>query len=99
MVKKLTKMQRAAKGHPCTLRIPNVCRPDPENSTSVLCHAPFPDRAGMRDHDEWAAIGCFWCHEAVDGRSPMAMNFDSYWLRGIRITQQYFVQQGLIVLS
>jgi hypothetical protein len=93
---KLTAMQKAAKGRPCTLRIPNVHRLDPENSTSVLCHAPFTGRSGMRDKDWWAAIGCFKCHEYVDYRDKCGFNNQADWMQGIHETQQYFMDIGLL---
>ena len=104
MVKPLTKMQRAARGEACTLRVPLIHVPDPENSTSVLCHAPFPDRGGMRDRDWFAAIGCSRCHDWIDGRDGgdggewKRVEAAEAWLQGIRETQQIFINKGLIVV-
>lgn len=103
-MKKLSKMQRAARGQPCMIRVPNgIHLPDPENATSVLCHAPFPDRGGMRDNDLYAAIGCNRCHDFMDGRlgrnPPDSMYAATLWLAGIRDTHTLFVKLGLIVLT
>ena len=99
-MKKLTAIQKSARGEECTLRIPGVCNGNPE--TVVLCHAPYPGRSGMRTHDWWAAYGCSSCHDAVDGRDRIAcasFDFRLFWHGAIHETQSKLQQKGLIWLG
>lgn len=102
MSKKLTKIQRFAKGQPCQLRIPGVCRTTPDNEDTCLCHAPHPNRGGMRTDDEWGCVGCMPCHDMMDHRvsakSWYAANDmpEAAWLRGIYEWQAMLKQAGLM---
>ena len=68
-MKKLTKIQRSAKGQECTLQIAGVCNYDSE--TTVLCHVGFKDGSAKRHRpgERNAVYGCSACHDAIDGRS------------------------------
>ena len=60
------KYREAAKGQPCTMRLP-CCNHNPE--TTVLAHE---NGAGMalKHSDHNAADMCFECHKAYDGVWP-----------------------------
>ena len=92
---KRNKIRQSAKGEVCALRIPGVCNGNTE--TTVLCHAPYPGRGGMRDHDWWAAYGCSDCHDWVDGRTVRDMGTSDYhWLHAIHETQMKLIAKGLM---
>ncbi len=67
------KYRDAAKGQPCTMRLPGICNNNPE--TTVLAHR---NGAGMAykasDHD--AAEMCSACHDAFDGRTRWPEGID-----------------------
>jgi len=67
-MKKLTKIQKSAKGEECTVMVEG-CNPGPENETVVFAHAPRHHRGGMRDNDTWGAYCCANCHDKLDGRA------------------------------
>ena len=97
-MKKLTAIQKSARGEECALRIPGVCNSNPE--TTVLCHAPYPGRSGMRSHDWWAAYGCSSCHAHIDGRAGDRVPFmEVVWLSAIHETQAKLLQKGFIWLG
>jgi hypothetical protein len=87
-MKKLTAIQKSARGEECALRIPGVCNGNPE--TTVLCHAPYPGRSGMRTHDWWAAYGCSSCHAVLDFYA--IPDCESIWLPAIHETQAKLLQ-------
>lgn len=92
------KLRRSAQGHPCTMRIPDVCNGDPE--TSVLAH-PCVANGGMawKASDEMGAIACSACHDCVDGRDhtwvPRSLLLEC-WIRGHQETLTYWRQMGLL---
>ena len=59
---------RLARGQPCTIRIPGVCAPSPENETTVPCHYRLAglSGAGFIPPPFMFAFGCFACHQYVD---------------------------------
>ena len=97
---KSSKFRKSARGQECTFRIPGVCNYNPE--TSVLCHAPHPDKGmGIKGPDTWAAFGCSDCHDWMDMRSNFRYMPDLkpkavYWLHAIRETQRRWIQMGLL---
>ena len=63
-------VRKAARGQSCTLRLPGVCRNRVD--TVVWCHSPYPEdgkAAGHKGHDMLGCMGCFECHDVLDGRS------------------------------
>lgn len=105
-MKPLTKIQKFAKGKACQLRIPGICRTTPENQDCVLCHAPHPNRGGMRKDDHWGAVGCVPCHDVVDRRNQKSYaygdctNTDAelahYWMPAVYEWQAMLIQEGLM---
>ena len=103
----MSKLRKSARGQTCTFRIPGVCNGDPE--TTVLCHAPHPEKGmGHKGPDWWAAYGCSSCHDEMDGRTrvwfpPDMPEFplletmqNALWCEAIRETQTRMVKAGLI---
>ena len=89
---KRNKIRQSARGEVCALRIPGVCNGD--TATTVLCHAPYPGRGGMRDHDWWAVFGCSSCHSHLDlGECD---NPAAIWLPAIHETQMKLIAKGLL---
>ena len=97
---KLTKIQKFAKGKACMLRIPGICKTTPNNEDTCLCHAPSPNRGGMRKDDWWGAVGCEACHDLVDGRYfPKDFIVGMYadiWLPAIHEWQEMLIEAGYI---
>ena len=91
----MSKIRKSARMEDCALRIPGVCNFDPE--TTVLCHAPYPNRGGMRNADHWAAYGCSNCHDYVDGRSTgVQKTCSDFWMPAIKETQEKLIKKGLM---
>ena len=96
----MSKIRKSAKGEACTLRIPGVCNGNPE--TVVLCHAPYPGRGGMRNHDWWAAYGCSDCHDYIDARTKHCRDIAwlnglaAFWMPAIHETQAKLKAKGLL---
>ena len=96
-------LRDSARGQPCTFRIPGVCNGNPE--TSVFCH----DRRGLlgkslRPDDTNGAIGCFACHNVMDGRAPkppgwMPEDEAYYWNRAKNETLRYWFTSGIVVVK
>ena len=104
-MKKLTPIQKYARGKPCSLRIPGVCRTTPENEDVVLAHAPYPGRGGTRLHDWWGAPACMHCHDAMDGRNSYPyyvasdIRADEIWMPAIHEWQEMLFKAGFIKLK
>lgn len=96
-------LRDSARGQPCTFRIPGVCNGNPE--TSVFCH----DRRGflgksMRPGDENGAIGCFDCHNVMDGRAPKPAGWQKedeayFWNRAKNETLRHWFTSGIVVVK
>lgn len=67
--RKTTPTRQAARGEPCTVRIPG-CWGGTE--TTVLAHYRLADTCGVatKPDDEQGAYACAYCHDVVDGRRP-----------------------------
>ena len=93
----MNKIRQSARDEDCTLRIFEVCNEDP--ATTVLCHAPFPNRGGMRKDDWWAAYGCSRCHDLIDGRELVILTKEqaaAIWMPAIKETQDKLKAKGLM---
>jgi hypothetical protein len=106
---KRSKLRESAHMETCTFRIPGVCNGNPE--TTVLCHAPHPDKGmGIKGPDSWAAYGCSDCHAEMDGRTMRYRRIyagdvsdntwglfkNDIWLEAIRETQRRMIAKGLL---
>lgn len=59
-------LREAARGEECTFNIVGVCSYDPLKS--MLCHLPDESNGmGTKSHDICAGVGCYECHQVVDG--------------------------------
>lgn len=66
------KYRQAAKGQPCTLRLP-CCNGDAR--TTVLAHRPGAGTA-LKSDDYDAVDACCACHDALDGRAKWPHGID-----------------------
>lgn len=62
-------IRKASAGQDCTLRIPGICRHDPEYT--VGAHLRIFNLAGMaqKPDDLFIVDACDRCHDALDGRA------------------------------
>lgn len=67
-------LREAARGRQCQIRIPGVCNHDPE--TSVLAHYRLGTGIGQKPPDVMAAIACSACHDAVDRRAHLELEYE-----------------------
>lgn len=67
-------LRAAARGMPCTLRVPGLCREIPDDPTVVWCHSNWEDHGkgkGLKAHDCFGCFGCLLCHNWLDrSRAP-----------------------------
>lgn len=72
----MSKLTDAARGQDCQIRVPGICRFNPE--TVVLCHYRMSglNGIGMKPLDVCGAYGCSDCHSAVDGRLKTGFSRD-----------------------
>ena len=94
-MKSLTKIQKFAQGKACQLRIPGVCRTTPDNEDTCLCHAPHPNRGGMRKDDHWGAVGCSKCHSLIDSGTAWRV----YWHDAIYEWQEMLKDNDLMTVE
>lgn len=83
------KLLALAKGAPCLIAVPGICRGN--RQTVVACHSNWLDHGkgvGLKAHDCFIAFGCQDCHDAIDGRTPRIPQADRryYWQRGFERT-------------
>ncbi len=92
-------LRKEAQGRLCQIRLPNYCSHDPE--TVVLCHLPGGGM-GKKRHDIHAALGCWRCHQVVDGREQTEYSADEIrlmFLEAVIRTQEIWLQEGLICVN
>ena len=98
---KQDKYTRSAKGQPCQLRIPGVCKPAPGNETTVLAHL---NGGGMayKHQNIHGAYGCEACHSWVDKdyvHSVYSRDTRDLWhLQGVIRTQVIMIEDGILKL-
>lgn len=94
------KLRKSAKGRECMVRIPNYCNGN--NDTTVLAHQNGGG-AGTKHSDLLAAFCCSGCHDVVDGRVRTKAftkdEIDLMLLEGVMRTQQWWLDNGLVVLA
>ena len=109
--KKITKLQKFARGQNCTLRLPS-CNHDPE--TVVLCHVKPRgfgsmgaklgsmgtelDSFGAKPSDYSAVHACSSCHDWLDGRAGRATRdqIESAFLPALIETVDRAAKAGLL---
>ena len=97
---KQDKFTKSARGKPCQIRIPGVCRPAPDNETTVLCHL---NGGGMatKNLSIHGAYGCSSCHDVIDGRVQTQLgstNIKLWHHEGVIRTQSIMVKEGVLKL-
>lgn len=94
------KLCDSARGQQCMVRIPGVCNHNPE--TTVLAHL---NGGGMstKKSDLFGAFCCSSCHDLLDGRrKPFGYSREDIELmhrQGVERTQQWWLDNGLVVLA
>lgn len=92
---------RSAKGKPCQVRIPDVCRPAPENETTVLAHLNGGGMAS-KHYNIHGAYACSACHAFLDqGYANAGMDRctrDLLHLEAVIRTQIIMIEDGVLKL-
>lgn len=92
---------RSARGKPCQVRIPGVCKPAPENETTIPAHI---NGAGMalKHSSIHLAYCCDACHEWLDGGYVKDASYgcdrDLLHLEAVIRTQIIMIEDGVLVL-
>ena len=64
-----SKYLAACRGEPCYLRVPGVCRRNPNDETVVPCHENTQVAGkgmGLKANHARTVPGCYWCHGWLD---------------------------------
>lgn len=90
----------AARGQPCTLRLPGVCNFNEE--TVVLAHLPSTGKGmGTKSSDIHAVFACSDCHDAMD-RGTHRLDYETIldaMLDALAETQSRLVEAGIITVK
>ena len=100
MASKQDKYTRSARGQPCTVRVPGVCKEAPENETTVLAHINGGGIA-TKHYNIHAAYACFECHQWLDGGYVKTHSIDQrdlYHYEGVIRTQIIMIEEGVLIL-
>ena len=98
----MSKLTKASRGQPCSVRLPGVCNENPE--TTVLAHingVRFGHGIGRKVNDLLAADCCSACHDALDGRVETPFSRQGLKLmhyEGVMETILRRMNEGLIVV-
>lgn len=92
----MSKLRESARGQMCLVRIPGICNHDPE--TVVLAHLNGGGM-GMKHNDLFGAFCCEKCHSEYDRRTRLKEKsyVDLCFFQGMQRTQQYWLDNGLVV--
>lgn len=91
------KLRDAARGQECTVRLPGVCNWNPE--TTVLAHLPSGSKGvGMKGLDTVAVFACSACHDAIDGRSKVEIDWRDL-LRSLAETHRSLIGSGILIVK
>lgn len=92
----MSKLRQSAKGQNCLVRIPGVCNHN--NETVVLAHLNGGGM-GLKHNDLFGAFACSACHDEIDRRTRRHDKdlVDLCFFHGIQRTQQYWLDNGLVV--
>ena len=98
MASKQDKYTKSARGQACTIRIPGVCKPAPDNETTVPCHLNGAG-LGIKHSSIHLAYGCNACHDVVDHRVRTDWTDDQiqrWFLEAVIRTQILMIQNGVL---
>lgn len=95
----MTNLRKEAAFRECQVRIPNVCRPHPEDC--VLAHLQYPAGVrgmGQKAPDLLGAWACSACHDEVDRRTrKVDVDFARLCMyEGVIRTQQVLIREGKV---
>lgn len=89
------KLQRSARGQPCTVNVIGVCSYDSE--TTVLAHIQTDGgKMGGKADDLSACYACYQCHQWLDQYMGTEEERLFYQLRALTRTHRIMHDQGLI---
>lgn len=96
------KIRDFAKGKPCTLRIPGVCKG--RQYTTVACHVNSNYKGvANKSPDMFTVIGCAHCHRFIDEdfwkHDYTKEQRDAELLRALMESQMEYVKAGLIEIK
>lgn len=95
------KIRESARGETCTLRISGVCNHNPE--TVVFCHINDGSKGMGRKPDDLSGVyACSSCHDMIDGRRPMEIDWHELpkiLFRGLIETQRRLHAKGILILK
>lgn len=98
---KQDKYTKSARGQPCQVRIPGICKPAPDNETTVLAHLNGGGMA-FKNGNIHAAYACDCCHEWLDHSYAILGasrdRRDLYHLQAVIRTQVIMINDGILVL-
>lgn len=97
---KQDKYTRSARGQPCQVRIVGICKPAPENETTVLAHLGGAG-IGMKNHNVHGAYACHQCHDAIDGRirtKHSQLELKLMHFEAVIRTQRIMIDNGVLCL-
>ncbi|WP_213881227.1 nuclease domain-containing protein [Pseudomonas sp. dw_358] len=88
------KLRDSARDQECTLRFYGICNRNPE--TTVLAHVPCGQKGmGMKGPDQMSCFACSDCHDALDGRKRVEVDFRDV-IRAVAETQAFWISKGLM---
>lgn len=98
---KQDKYTKSARGKPCQVRIPGVCKQAPENETTIPAHLNGGGMA-MKHLNIHIAYSCDACHDWLDGGYIQAgdsrQTRDLCHLEAVVRTQIIMVEDGILKL-
>lgn len=90
------KLLAAAKGQPCTLRLPGICNSNPE--TTVSAHIRDQHKGmGQKASDYSIVFACSDCHFALD-QGHLGDEANWYVVRGLQETWGLLIARGIIIV-
>lgn len=94
------KVRNSAKGKPCTLAFPGICRGGTE--TTVLAHIRDRHKGmGIKASDHSAVYACFHCHAYLDtghGTKPLMPDIELAWsvITALQVTWEIQIAEKVI---
>lgn len=95
----MTDLRKLARGRPCTVRVPGVCRG--ESETVVLAHVRMIgiSGSGFKSPDIFGAYCCLPCHVCCDGHTKSDFTAPErrlMLLEGMMRTQQILINEDIL---
>lgn len=95
-------LRKYAKNQSCQIRVPGVCRFQPEYT--VWCHVRMVGLSGasLKALDILGAFGCDACHLVVDGQQKSEYSYGErrlMLLEGMARSQTILAREGILVVQ